>query len=80
MTRTIKELVETEVIYFISPLIDELLKQEKYREEFYHLTTSTDWDETEKAIVQNICIVQQEDKLWGLLVLIMRENHCQCIH
>lgn len=66
MTRTIRELVETEVIYFISPLVDELLKQEKYSEEFYNLTTSTDWDEAEKAIVQNICIVQQEDKLWGV--------------
>ena len=33
MTRTIKELVEVEVIYFITPLIDELLKQEKYHKE-----------------------------------------------
>ena len=67
MTRTIRELVETEVIYFISPLIDELLRQEKYREEFYHLTTSTDWDEAEKAIAQNICIVQRDvDNLWGV--------------
>ena len=67
MTRTIKELVETEVIYFISPLVDELLKQEKYREEFYHLTTSTDWDEAEKAINQNICVVQRDvDNLWGV--------------
>ena len=67
MNRTIKELVETEVIYFISPLIDELLKQEKYSEEFYHLTTSTDWDEAEKAINQNICVVQPDvDNLWGV--------------
>ena len=67
MTRTIRELVETEVIYFISPLIDELLRQEKYREEFSHLTTSTDWDEAEKAINQNICIVQRDvDNLWGV--------------
>ena len=67
MTRTIRELVETEVIYFISPLVDELLRQEKYREEFYHLTTSTDWDEAEKAINQNICAVQVDaDNLWGV--------------
>ncbi len=67
MTRTIKELVEAEVIYFISPLIDDLLKQEKYREEFYHLTTSTDWDEAEKAINQNLCAVQVDvDNLWGV--------------
>ena len=67
MTRTIKELVETEVIYFISPLIGELLKQEKYREEFYHLTTSTDWDEAEKTINQNICVAQRDvDNLWGV--------------
>jgi len=67
MTRTIRELVETEVIYFISPIIDELLQQEKYREEFYHLTTSTDWDEAEKAINQNICVVQVDvDNLWGV--------------
>ena len=66
MTRTIKELVETEVIYFISPLIDELLKEEKYREEFYHLRYSTDWDEAEKAITQNNCIVQEEVEQWGV--------------
>ena len=67
MSRTIKELITNEVIYFISPLVDELLKQEKYREEFYHLTTSTDWDEAEKAINQNICVVQVDvDNLWGV--------------
>ena len=67
MSKTIKELVETEVIYFISPLIDDLLKEEKYREEFYHLTTSTDWDEAEKAINQNICVVQIDaGNLWGV--------------
>ncbi len=66
MTRAIRELVEAEVIYFISPLIDALFQEEKYREQYYHLINSTDWDEAEKAIKQNICIVQQEDKLWGV--------------
>lgn len=66
MTRTIKELVEMEVIYSVSPLISDLLKQEKYREEFYHLNHATDWNEAEKDIGENYCILREEAELWGV--------------
>ena len=74
--RTIKELVEMEVIYSVSPLISDLLQQEKYQEEFYHLNHATDWNEAEKDIGENYCIVQEEAsshssteegaELWGV--------------
>ena len=65
-----------EVIYSVSPLISDLLKEEKFREEFYHLNTSPDRQEAEKDFGENYCIVQEEAsshssteegaELWGV--------------
>ena len=66
ITNTIKDFVSNEVIYFLNPLIEQLFSQ-GIDEDYWYINKSFDYDQAEKDIISNLCIVKQdEDELWGV--------------
>ncbi len=66
-TISIKDFVNNEVIYFLNPLIEQMFKQGYLDEDYWYINKSIDYDQAEKDVISNLCVVKQdEDELWGV--------------